>query len=103
MEPHLIFMIVSSLVLTAIAYFIPKKMKRYEIYTTATFAILFGLIVDTILAVKYKFYVLDQAGVQIPPLIGQVFLYSSASIIILNTFPYHKPIKYKILCVIFFP
>lgn len=100
MEPHLIFLVIASLILIIIAYFIPKKLKLYEIYTTSTFAALFGLFVDSILAVKYKFYVLDKAGIQIPALIGQVILYSTTSVIILNTFPYNKTIKYKIIHVI---
>ncbi|ASK64080.1 hypothetical protein CFK37_18930 [Virgibacillus phasianinus] len=102
MEPQLTFMIVACLVLITIAYFIPKKMKWYEIYTTAVFMTLFGLIVDTVLAVKYKFYVLDQEGVQIPALIGQILLYSSSTIIILNAFPYHKSKKSKLIYVICF-
>ncbi|UFT99590.1 hypothetical protein KO561_01025 [Radiobacillus kanasensis] len=102
MEPHLIFMVVASIVLSLIAYLIPKKLKWYEIYTTSSFAVLFGLLVDTILAVKYKIYVLDKAGIQIGPLIGQVIMYSTTSAIILNTFPYNRPVKYKIIYILCF-
>ena len=70
-------------------------MKLYEIYATSVFATAFGLIVDSVIAVKYKLYVLDKPGIQIPPLIGQVVLYSTTSIILLNFYPYDKPFKWK--------
>lgn len=95
MESQTIFAFLSSFALAFVAYIIPKKMKPYEIYTTSIFATLFGLLVDTVLAVKYKLYVLDRPGIQIPPLIGQVVLYFSTSIILLNLYPYDKPIKWK--------
>jgi len=95
MEQQTIFVYLASFIFSFIAYKIPKKMKLYEIYVTSLFAALFGLLVDTILAVKYKLYVLDKAGIQIPPLIGQVILYSTTSIILLNFYPFDKPIKWK--------
>jgi len=96
MEPQTIFVVMTSIILIFIAYFIPKKMKTYEIYVTSLFATLFGLLVDSILALKYKLYVLDKPGIQLPPLFGQVIFYFSASIIVLNLYPYHRPIKWKI-------
>ncbi|WP_047982794.1 CBO0543 family protein [Ornithinibacillus californiensis] len=90
------FVFVASFVFILIAYFIPKKVNPHELYTTSIFAALFGLIVDMVLAVKYKFYVLDSAGVQIPPLVGQVVLYFTGCVIILNYYPFHKAIKWKI-------
>jgi hypothetical protein len=92
METQTIFVRIASFSLALLAYIIPKKMKPYEIYVTSSFAVLFGLLVDTVIAVKYKLYVLDKPGIQIPPLMGQVILYSSASIILLNFYPFDKPI-----------
>jgi len=97
LEPQTVFVYIASFILALIAYIIPKKMKLYEIYATSLFATLFGLLVDTVLAVKYKLYVLDKSGIQIPPLIGQVILYFATSIIILNFFPFEKPIKSKVI------
>ncbi|SET46736.1 hypothetical protein SAMN05216389_1126 [Oceanobacillus limi] len=102
MEPQTIFVYVASLVLALLAFLTPKKMKPYEIYATTLFATLFGLLVDTVLAVKYKLYILDKPGVQIPPLIGQVILYSSTSIILLNLFPFGKSIKRKVVYILCF-
>lgn len=102
MEPETIFITISSFLFALVAYIIPKKMKPYEIYATSLFATLFGLFVDTILAVKYKLYVLDQPGIQIPALIGQVVLYYATNVILLNTFPYEKLIKWKVLHILCF-
>lgn len=77
-------------------------MKLYEIYATSVFAAAFGLIVDSVFAVKYKLYVLDKPGIQIPPLIGQVVLYSATSIILLNFYPYDKPLKWKAIYIFCF-
>ncbi len=85
-----IFMYISCFIFVLTAYKIPKKMKPYEIYVTSLFAVLFGLIVDLVLAVKYKLYVLDDPGIQINPLIGQVVLYWTASIITLNLYPFDQ-------------
>lgn len=80
-------------------------MKAYEIYVTSLFATVFGLLVDIVLATKYELYLLDEPGIQIPPLIGQIALYFSASIITLNFFPFKKSFKWKIaniLCLTIF-
>lgn len=102
MESQTIFIYVASFIFAFIAFIIPKKMKGYEIYVTSIFATLFGLLVDTILAVKFKLYVLDKPGVQFPPLIGQVVLYFSTNIILLNFFPFSKPLKWKVVYVLGF-
>lgn len=102
METQTIFVSISSFIFALVAYIIPKKMKMYEIYATSIFAALFGLLVDTVLAIKYKFYVLDQPGVQIPPLVGQVILYSATNIILLNLYPYNRSIIWRILYIFIF-
>ncbi|MFS0862589.1 CBO0543 family protein [Fredinandcohnia sp. 179-A 10B2 NHS] len=102
MEPVTIFVSISSFLFALVAYIMPKKMKPYEIYATSLFATLFGLFVDTILAVKYKLYVLDQPGIQIPALIGQVVLYYATNVIILNSFPYEKSVKWKVIHIVCF-
>jgi len=102
MEPQTIFVYIASFIFVLVALIIPKKMKLFEIYVTSLFATFFGLFVDTILAVKYRLYVLDKPGVQIPPLVGQVILYSTTSIIVLNLFPFGKPIKWKVVFILCF-
>ncbi|MDQ1143916.1 CBS domain containing-hemolysin-like protein [Bacillus sp. SORGH_AS 510] len=102
MQPQTIFVFIASFIFALVAYIIPKKMKPYEIYSTALFATLFGLLVDTVIAVKYKLYVLDKPGIQIPPLIGQVVLYSTTSIILLNLYPFDKSKKWKIVYILCF-
>nr|WP_263323538.1 CBO0543 family protein [Neobacillus sp. Marseille-Q6967] len=102
MEPQTIFVYIASFIFALVAYIIPKKMKPYEIYATSLFATLFGLLVDTVIAVKYKLYVLDKPGIQIPPLVGQVVLYAATSIILLNLFPFDRPIKWKMLHILCF-
>ena len=96
MEPQTIFVYVTSFIMVLIAYFIPKKMTTYDIYATSLFATLFGILVDLVLAVKFRLYFLDSPGIQFPPLIGQVVLYATTSIILLNLFPYDKSIKWKL-------
>lgn len=100
METQNIFLTIACILFIFISYIIPKKLKHYENYATALFAVVLGLFVDSILAVKYKLYVLDKVGIQIPALIGQVVLYATASTIILNTFPYDQPSKKKVIYII---
>jgi hypothetical protein len=100
MEPQTIFVFIACLIFAVVAYAIPKKIKTYELYATSLFAALFGLFVDSILAVKYKLYVLYKPGIQIPALIGQVVLYSTASIIVLNFYPHDKPLKWKLIYIL---
>ncbi|MBM6618708.1 CBO0543 family protein [Bacillus suaedaesalsae] len=102
MELQTVFIYTTSVLIVVAAFFIPKKIKLYELYTTSIFATLFGLLVDTVLAVKYKTYVLDKPGIQIPPLIGQVVLYFCTNILLLNFYPFNKPLKWRILYVLFF-
>ncbi|OLS40699.1 hypothetical protein BTR25_07315 [Bacillus sp. MRMR6] len=102
MEPQTIFVYTTSIVFVLVAYKIPKKMKLYEMYATSIFATLFGLLVDTVLAVKYKLYILDKPGIQIPPLVGQVIFYFTTSIILLNLFPFNKPVKWKLVYILCF-
>lgn len=102
MEQQTIFVYIASFILAFVAYIIPKKVRTYEIYVTSLFAVVLGLLVDTVLAVKYKLYVLDKAGVQIPPLIGQVVLYYATSVILLNFYPFDKRLRWKLAYVLFF-
>lgn len=102
MEPQTLFVYIASFIFLLVAYIIPKKMKPYQIYVNTIFAIGFGLLVDTILAVKYKLYVLDKPGVQIPPLIGQVILYGTTSTILLNLYPFNKSKKRKFVFILYF-
>lgn len=102
MKPETGFVFIASFLFALVAYFIPKKMKPYEIYVTTLFAILFGILVDTVLAIKYQLYVLDQPGVQIPSLIGQVILYGATSIILLNLYPFNKSVKSQLVFILCF-
>lgn len=101
MEIQTIFVYIASLVFAVVAYIIPKRIKTYELYATGLFTTVLGLVVDLLLAMKYKLYVLDKPGVQIPPLIGQVVLYFTGCVILLNFYPYQKTIKWKIAYVLF--
>lgn len=100
MNVGLVFMIFFCLILVSIAIFMPKKIKRAELYATSAFAVALGLSVDSILALKYKFYTLLGEGVQWGPLFGQIILYASANMIILNYFPYHRSLLRKIIFII---
>ena len=102
MEPQTVFVYIASFILVLVAYIIPKKVKLYEIYVTSLFSTLFGLLVDTVIAVKYQLYVLDKPGIQIPPLIGQVVLYAATNIILLNLYPFNKPIKWRLIFIFCF-
>ncbi|WP_062353490.1 CBO0543 family protein [Bacillus kwashiorkori] len=101
MEPQIIFMYISCIVIGLVAFIIPKKIKRQEMYATSLFAILLGLIID-IVAERFKIYVLDKPGIQINALIGQILLYSATNIILLNLFPFNKSVKQKFLYILLF-
>jgi hypothetical protein len=100
MKSDLAFMIIACIILVSAAFFIPKRLKKYELYATVAFATALGFVADTVLALKYKFYTLSEEGVQLGPIFGQILLYSSANILVLNYFPYKKSLKYKVAYII---
>ncbi|MBM7693716.1 hypothetical protein JOC77_003160 [Peribacillus deserti] len=58
-------------ILIAIAYFVPKNIKKNEIYSTSIFAILFGFISDEVLDLHLNLYGYFNHGFQ-----WQGFFYS---------------------------
>lgn len=85
------FLIVSIFVFNAIASIIPKRLTRAEIYATTLFALVFVLVVDLYLDVKYDFYGYFNPGVDWAFLIPLFGLYPAVSLIFLNYYPYQKP------------
>jgi len=96
----IVFLTMSILTFNATAIFIPKKMTKIEIYTTSLFALVLQLTSDAILDLKFDFYGYFNKGVDLKSFIVMFGIYPSASIIILNYFPFYKSIKAKILYIV---
>jgi len=74
----------------------PKKITAREIYTTSIFAVLFNLLTDLYLDVKYDWYSYFEIGVQwvyIPLIFG---LFPALSVIFLSQYPFSKKMRYKV-------
>ncbi|MBM7653382.1 hypothetical protein [Neobacillus cucumis] len=52
----MIYLLISIFIFNLAAYFSPKHLKRQEIYSTALFSFLLGLIIDVIFALRYQLY-----------------------------------------------
>ena len=94
------FVITSVLLLNVIAIIIPKKLTTIEIYTTIIFVLTLGLITDCILDLHYNFYSHFNSGPELLGFLAILGIYPSSNIIMLNYFPYHKPLKVKILYIL---
>lgn len=86
----MLFLYLSIVVLNAIAYFIPKKMSRLELYITTIFAYSLQWIADVILDLKYDLYgYFNKGGFDWASLLAVYGIYPAISVIYLNGFPYH--------------
>lgn len=83
-----------------IAYFIPKKLSRSEMYSTSLFALLYGTLTDMVLDLHYNLYGYFEKGFQWTGLLVEFLYFPSINIIFLNLYPFSKKFYYKILYII---
>lgn len=85
-----IYLFISIIVYNLVAWLIPKRMTKQEMYTTTIFALYFQAIVDVYLDLKYHLYWQWDWGIDYISMLMMLGIYPAANIIILNYFPYGK-------------
>lgn len=84
----LFHLLASTMIFNLIAYFIPKKLTKQEIYATSLFALVYQLLVDTLLDPIFNLYGYFTVGVDIITIIPVLGIYPSSSLIYLNYYPF---------------
>jgi len=95
-----LLLLISIVVLNTIAFFIPKKLTRLEIYITSLFAVYFAVQVDVYLNLDQDMYGYFTPGANYRSLLAIWGLYPAFSIIFLNLYPYHSRMSRKIAYVL---
>ena len=90
-------LIVSVLIFNVIAYLIPKNLSKDEIYSTSLFVLLFDLLVDVPLYLKYNLYGYFSPGVNWLALIPILGIYPAWNTIFLNYYPFSSSTIRKLL------
>ncbi|MBM7694324.1 putative neutral ceramidase superfamily lipid hydrolase [Peribacillus deserti] len=78
------------IILNAIAYFVPKNIKKSEIYSTSIFAILFGFITDEVLNLHLNLYGYFNHGFQWQGFFSSFMYFIPINNLFLNYFPVKK-------------
>lgn len=93
----MVYIFICFVFFNIIAYFIPKKLSRVEMYATALFALNYGMLNDVLLDLHYNLYGYYKPGFQWIEIIAIILYFPSINILYLNGYPYRKSIKIKLL------
>jgi len=96
----MLFLILSVIVFSLIALFIPKRMCGIEIITTTLFALYLEALVNVFLDFKYDLYGYFSKGVDWRGLFYGFGIFGQVSIVYLNYFPYNKKLMSKVIYII---
>lgn len=97
----MIYLVVSVILFNIVAYFVPKHIRKQEIYATALFSFLLGMISDTIFDLKLDWYGYFEKGVQFQGFIPIAGLFPASGILFLNFYPKDKSFLRKIMYILF--
>ncbi|MEW9672086.1 CBO0543 family protein [Ammoniphilus sp. 3BR4] len=101
----MIYLVVSVVIFNVVAYFIPKRITKLEMYATSIFALFFANLIDLFLEHKYLLYWYFNKEVDWISLIVFFGTYPAINIMVLNFFPldarYSKKITYIALWSLF--
>lgn len=75
-------------IIIIIAYLVPKRLSKIELYTTSLFALVFGINVDMVLNFKYHLYGYFGKGFQWLGFVGEFLYFIPVSILFLNFYPF---------------
>ena len=88
------------IIFNLIAFFVPKRIGKIEIYATCFYAYAYGLTTDMILDIHYDLYGYFQKGFQWIGLLGIILYFPSISLLFLNFYPSEKKMVKKALYII---
>lgn len=93
----MVYLLVSVVLFNLVAYVVPKRITKIEMYTTSLFGVLFAVIADTYLDVKYQLYWYFSKEVDWATLIVLFGTYPAVNIIFLNFLPLKSHLFKKFL------
>lgn len=95
-------LVIGTICAVTIAYFIPKRLTKGEMYNTALFTALLATICDVFLDLKYDLYGYFTKGVNWGSLPILIIFYPAVGIIFLNYYPYNHSLLYKVFYILAF-
>jgi hypothetical protein len=96
----MIFVIISIIVFNGIAFFMPKRISRVEIYASALFALFLEYISNYIFDFIHKLYGYFTPGTDIKTFIIVVGIYPAVNTIFLNYYPYKGKALNKLIYIL---
>jgi hypothetical protein len=96
----MLFSITSIIIFNFIAFIIPKRLTKHEVYTTSLFAYVLSSTTDLILADKYHLYRYFDKGIQYMDIVAMIGIYPAISVIFLNLFPFKKGLMSKVFYIL---
>uniref|UniRef100_UPI00403F6900 CBO0543 family protein n=1 Tax=Niallia sp. XMNu-256 TaxID=3082444 RepID=UPI00403F6900 len=96
-----IFIYITFITFNIVAFIVPKRISKIEIYATCFFAYAYGLTTDMVFDLHYNLYGYFQPGFQWLSLLGIILYFPSINVLFLNYYPSEKRIFKKglyILC-----
>jgi hypothetical protein len=101
-ESIMTYLLISVIAFNAVAFIVPKHLKKQEIYSTALLSLSLGLLVDSIFSLKYNLYGYFHEGVQYSNFLVNIGLFPAAGVLFLNFYPvYNKSFIKKMTYFIF--
>ena len=86
---------IALFIINLIAFFVPKRLSKIEMYSTSLFGLLWGHVVDMALDLKLKIYYYFDKGLQWADFLVPFLIYPSITILFLNYYPFAKGKKMK--------
>ncbi|WP_248929591.1 CBO0543 family protein [Paenibacillus hamazuiensis] len=84
------FLLVSVILFNGIAFFMPKRLGRADMFVIALFGLVFQQLVDMFVNLKYDLYGFFQTGVDWLSLIPMLGLFPSVTLIFFNFYPWNN-------------
>ena len=91
---------ITFIIFNILAFYIPKRISKIEIYSTCFFAYAYGITTDLVLDVHYHLYGYFESGFQWLGLLGIILCFPSISLLFLNYYPFEKMILQKIIYIL---
>jgi hypothetical protein len=88
----MVFLMFSVTVFIVVAFLVPKKLPRHELYAIALFSIVLGFVIDINLDLKYNLYGYFKPGVDFAGFLPILFIFPSSGVLFMNFYPFHKSI-----------
>jgi hypothetical protein len=92
-----ILLYIIFIIFNIIAFYVPKRINKIEIYATCFFAYAYGITTDLILDMHYHLYGYFEKGFQWIGLLGIILYFPSINLLFVNYYPLEERILKKII------